>query len=578
MNTKVKKGICLVLALTMLLSMLTACGSSSSGSSATTATSTSGSADTVAAGDQQEVIDAVQAEAGIIPDYQVTVDETRKSTANTDEMLDYLGIIQKFDLTNVSPLGLYRSEKTIALASTVYESLFRRTGANEFIGVLAKEWEQTDEYLDVTIYDYIYDQDGNHITADDVIFSYDIYVDSGLSQMWQVSSYEKTGDYSVRFYFEQPQTGAAFRYSFAIVGIVSQKAYEDHNGMNTAGDACGTGPYKVVDFVASTYVEIEATGNYWQTPELIDEFAVANVKTVHVDIITDSAQQLIALQSGQAAYCALDSTTIGDFMSGGKLEGQYNLYSHLDSDTYGIMANCSEESIMSDINMRLACFYAIDTSALVNMLGNTMYLTCTVSAPRAAPDYQEEWDNVESYNTVTDYALVNEYLEKAGYNGETVVILCEENEVKKAIAEAAKNMLEAAGINCTVEVRPFALRDSELSDPTNWDLFMSNAGGGDTVMTRVFTLFSKLNGNVEGEAINFLHDDEFQEKISTCNSPNTYSDELADEIMHYIVDNALELCVCYSQVITAYDPVFANLMLRFNENKVIVTACDYYLD
>lgn len=578
-----KRTLCLILALVMIFS-LCACAKdpASSGQTGTNPGTSSESNDPGTKQEEsqqaQDQMEEVQANAGVIADFDVKVDESRKSTANTDERLEYLGIIQKFNLADVSPISLMRSEKAIALASVVYESLFRRVGPNEFVGVLAKEWVRTDEYLEVTIYDYIYDQDGNHITADDVIFSYDIYVESGKAQQWigYVKDYEKTGEYSVRFNFEQPVIGDAFRYSFAIVGIVSQKAYEDHDGMIT--EACGTGPYKVTDFVASTYVEIEATDNYWQTPELTDAFAVANVQKLHVDIISDSAQQLIALQSGNAAYCQLDANTVVDFLEGGKLAGQYALYSHLDPDTFGVMANCSEQSLLNDINMRLACFYAIDSAGIVKMLGDSMFLSCAVNCSRVPVDYNSEWDKIESYHNVTDYNLVKEYLDKAGYKGETITLLCEEHATKKAIAEVVKNMLEAAGIACKLEVREFALMDTELAEPTHWDLYLSSNGSSAYVVDRIHYNFATLNGKVQGMPTNFMVDEDFQAKLDACKAAMGEDAALTDEIIQYMLDNALEMSICYAQAVTAYEPIFGNLMLRFGENKVIVTACEYYLD
>lgn len=557
----------MALVLVMLLG-LCACGP--------TATGVSDSPSVEPSQNNQDLIQEKQESNGIIPDYAVMADESRKSTANTDERLESLTIIQKFDLTDVGPTGLYRAEKTIAITGPVYEALFRRTDVEDWVGVLAKDWTLTDEYLDVTIYDYIHDLDGNNITADDIVFSYDIYLESGLQQQWTISSYEKTGDYSVRFNFDSPQTGTSFTYSFCQVGIISEKAYNDHNKMIT--EACGTGPYKVTDFVASAYVEIEATDDYWQTPELTDEFAKANVQKLRVNIVSEAAQQLIALQNGTSAYCALDSTTINDFLEGGKYAGQYALYSHLDGETYGLLANCSEDSIMKDINMRLACWYAIDTAAIAKMLGASMYMTCTVNVSRASSDYNSEWDDIEGYHTTVDYDLVEEYLEQAGYKGETVVILCEEHDTKKTIAEAAANMLEAAGINADVQVRAYALMDTEMADSANWDLYLSSGGSSGHSVDRLYTNFSVNAGKVEGYPYNFEVDEEFQEKLVACYSSAGYSEELTDEIIRYLLDYAYELSICYGQTVTAYQPIFASLQLRYGENKVMVTACDYYLD
>ena len=60
----------------------------------------------------------------------------------------------------------------------VYERLGERSyyGSTDFIGVLMKDWKVSDDgyTYSIEIYDYIYDQDGNHMTADDIIWCLDM--------------------------------------------------------------------------------------------------------------------------------------------------------------------------------------------------------------------------------------------------------------------------------------------------------------------------------------------------------------------------------------------------------------------
>ena len=61
----------------------------------------------------------------------------------------------------------------IGILFTTYEFLVTKDGA-EYPGVLMKELTPVDDLTyDVEIYDYIYDQDGNHLTASDIKFCYE---------------------------------------------------------------------------------------------------------------------------------------------------------------------------------------------------------------------------------------------------------------------------------------------------------------------------------------------------------------------------------------------------------------------
>ena len=73
----------------------------------------------------------------------------------------------------------------IQVGKPIYEPLMCEY-EGEIVGVIAKTITKVDDYtLDVEIYDYVYDQAGNHITADDVVFSFETMK---ASSMWAIKN------------------------------------------------------------------------------------------------------------------------------------------------------------------------------------------------------------------------------------------------------------------------------------------------------------------------------------------------------------------------------------------------------
>lgn len=64
--------------------------------------------------------------------------------------------------------------KNATIKTTVYQTLGMIQGVGgELAPEIAKSWEMVDPVTyDIEIFDYVYDTDGNHITADDVVFRF----------------------------------------------------------------------------------------------------------------------------------------------------------------------------------------------------------------------------------------------------------------------------------------------------------------------------------------------------------------------------------------------------------------------
>lgn len=104
-----------------------------------------------------------------------SVDTTRKTSANSNERYPRLVVGINADPTDLLPYDINAGTKP-QIYHNFYEGLFDMEGS-EYIPVLAKGYEVVDDlHYDVEIYDYVYDHAGNNITADDIVYSYQVHI------------------------------------------------------------------------------------------------------------------------------------------------------------------------------------------------------------------------------------------------------------------------------------------------------------------------------------------------------------------------------------------------------------------
>lgn len=533
--------------------------------------------------DMQNNLDEIQRvadENGITTVDGYPFDASRASTANTDERYPYVEFAQSMSPKEWQPYNLADSAKSYG-KWMVYEFLFDRVSADEYEGRIAKSYVQEDDthYL-IEIYDYVKDSAGNAITASDVAFSYELNAKSGYAEKFEIyESAEAVDTYTVRITLNAPiSTLDGFYYLFANVAIVSEAAYDENIFSKSP---IGTGPYVLTEFITDSYCEFEARDDYWQTGELRSDLAKANAQTIRIDFVTDSSMRMIMLENGSSVCNPyLAATDIDAFLTGGEYEGQFNLTTFYNTQSTTLLANCSEDSIMSDINMRLACWYAIDTPSLVTALGANANSGCIVDASTAIGDYQDSWNDIESYQTEYSIEKSKEYQALAGYNGETIKILAGTFTTKKNTAQIVSEMLRQAGINTEITVVEYVVEEQTLHDSTGWDLYTTSQLDNDYTITRIYNCYStEATWAENGVSKSFIDDPVLQEMINGCCSVDNYNVEKTGEILQYIIDNAYGYATTFQTSYVAWSKVVAKATSYYGRPEYpLLNACDYYLD
>lgn len=549
---KGKRIAALLLCVTMTVSLLAGCGKSS---------------DKEAAPSEGEPAAEASTETP-------TLDTSRESTADSDKRYDKVSIGMISDPKDLGPTSMNGDNSKLFIYYNIYEPLFDFRD-NEYIPILAKGYTEVDDlHWDVEIYDYIYDSDGNHITADDVVFSLNLLVESGNAFKFDsFAGVEKVDDYTVRFTWTSPiESLGALEWPWCRACIISQKAYEEGNFTDAP---VATGPYKVTEFVSGSRCTLEANDDYWQKEELRDPEHLAKVQTIEYDIIAETSQHVIALSTGQIQYSEyVPVENLADFQEGGQYADGNDVYVSQGSGLYMLMCNNYEGKLTEDVNLRKAIYYALDNEAIAAATGNT--IAAKALGTPFFSDYYEEWEtDPDNYMASCDLDKAKEYLEKSDYDGEQLKLLAPSDETLKTIMTLMQALLLQAGINVEIVAEEAALAQTDMLDPSKWDLLISQIGGG----SQVGEWNRPMNNTEFGSEYNmaFIADSQLQEHLLTVNSIEGHTQENETAMVDYVLENGYYYALCSPATNAVYSEDFATLVYRESE-FLRAGACDYYLD
>ncbi|MBR2137162.1 MAG: ABC transporter substrate-binding protein [Alphaproteobacteria bacterium] len=144
---------------------------------------------------------------------------------------------------------------------------------------------------------------GEPVTADDVVFSFNAIIDQGspVYKMYyaDVDRVEKVNDHEVRFYFKPNTDNKELPMILSQFSIFSAKDWQNRDfATPTLQVPIGSGPYTVSDFQVNKFVELKKNPHYWgkMLPERRGFF---NFDTIRYDYYQDTTVTLQALYAGE---------------------------------------------------------------------------------------------------------------------------------------------------------------------------------------------------------------------------------------------------------------------------------------
>jgi peptide/nickel transport system substrate-binding protein/oligopeptide transport system substrate-binding protein len=166
----------------------------------------------------------------------------------------------------------------------------------EIVPWLAESWEYSDDgrSLIFKIRDGVLAHDGSEITAEDVAWSINRFMDIsvGRSSLQVVTNVDTLSGNRVQVTTDEPFAPLLSTFTYTLIGVYSKTAY-DAAGSDDAFSIApvGPGPYKFVEWIPGQRMVLEAFDGYWA--------GAPAIKTIEFRAILDESSRIAALEAGE---------------------------------------------------------------------------------------------------------------------------------------------------------------------------------------------------------------------------------------------------------------------------------------
>ena len=424
----------------------------------------------------------------------------------------------------------------LGVLNQIYDTLlyYSPDGTKDPEPRIAASYEVSDDGLDYTFHlrDDVTFHDGTPVTADDVVFSIELYKASEYqgSQISMLSSVEATDEHTVVCHLDAP-------YSPFLQGIcspmIASKAYYESSEDDFVNNPIGTGPYKFVSRAKGSNIKLEANEDYYRgAPE---------IREVTFEVIPDSSTKAIALQTGEVNFAEIDSATKPQLEANPAIT-----IAEVPTSAFSYIAMNTEKEPFNDVKVRQAINYAIDRDNLVAVCYDGEAEVNSNICAKERFGYSDD-----QFQYTYDPEKAKELLAEAGIEtpydlGEILVA-----EKYSNLATVIQNDLKAVGLDVTISVKEFNSYISDLQNGSYGITALNMTLEGDTQ-----TLEMAFTSDYIGIANNARYSDEEMDKLFEQARTETDNDkraEIFNEIFTKAQDEAIYAVMCNPMTLYAYN-------------------------
>lgn len=434
------------------------------------------------------------------------------------------------------------------------------------LGVGVKEWsyEEDDTVVVFELHDNIYDYEGNHYTADDLMWYYEYYTGVVGKNITNVISIEKTGTYTGKVKMKNKHYAG----NLPTLWMFTQAAYEAAGDEGFRTNIVGTGLYKCSDFVSGSSALFEQTYTYWGDTEKIRELLphkAANYDFVRYDVITEETQIANALRINTIQVYDIQVSTAEDFVA-----DPGNLVVHRYPAMYPsyLEFNMYPGSIFADNKaLREAIAYGInwDDVAYAATMG---YGNATgVIGYSGIAGYNPEWET-DGSAYYYDKELAAQKLEDAGYKPGELTIKFTYNKTPNDFAVMQANLADI-GIDLQMdlldEVTYMAKRGQ--ANTLEWDILGFDTMAKGFVMNILYTFTDNTNyewGQMNGANDQEMHDLGVAARYGTQEDIDRCYHAMMDRVWYLPRFNDISFIASYNKV----EQIIVN-----NSQQLMAQAC-----
>ena len=457
---------------------------------------------------------------------------------------------------NAEPDALYpqyASSSSVGVVSALmYDTLVSWDAENNCaVPNLATDWEWVDDtHFRLNLRDDVYFSDGDQLTAEDVVFSFQVtdYTGSGsssYSRIFDLDNCVAEGDFTVVLALNSPYPIVADILAADVYSIISKDAVEAAGGEDAAARApvnLGTGKYVFSEWVEGQYIKLVRNEDYWNQDEL------PYYQEVMLTFISDNTSRAMAVQSGDADVALNLGTTQ---VEGLEADSNVTVSVENTSTNRTMYMNCSDPAL-SDVNVRTALWYLIDAEAIraiansgFGELSETSFSQfCAVYAAPPA-----------DFTRTVDVEAAVELLNTAGYNESNPLqlsLLMPSEGDNETMAQLVQAQLEASGC-IKVEIELLEIM-TFLNQLWSGDYQLTITSGDQYDYEKLLYM---VDGRIDPATASggAQYDDaEFQVLLDECytETDENARRELYAEIQAYLLENHIVIGICNQVAVTAY--------------------------
>lgn len=293
--------------------------------------------------------------------------------------------------------------------------------------------------------------DGHPVTAKDVKWSIDSMMDgtviSSKSATYQhIGSIEARDDYTVIFHMKEPDSGLLWNLSDGAMGIVP---YGSDSRFNL--HPIGSGPFKFVRNVQDNEVVVVRNDDYWADKP--------KVERVRFAVVPDATTRALELRKGSADI-DINSLT-ADMVGSLRRDPDLRIEQEPGTPVQYLGFNL-RDPVLSDVRVRQAIAYAIDTRPIIDYLWRNTVRQATSVLP---PQHWAFDSNLQPYPHDPDKART--LLKQAGYSFEPgkrlhLVMKTSDQETSRLLAVILQQQLHDVGIDLELRTFEFATFYSDV--------------------------------------------------------------------------------------------------------------------
>jgi len=225
---------------------------------------------------------------------ETTIQDEGSSSSESVAYKENLVVGVQLDLDMLDP---HNSKLSVVgrMQPLFYETLITKSPTGEYIPCLAEDFEwKTDTEVVFYLRRGIKFHDGNELKASDVKFNIDrlMKTERHVSRYNMIVSIEVIDDYTVKITTETPNDKLLVGLSRVQHGAgMMSEACVIEAGENISQKECGTGPYKLHNWIPGDQMVVERFDDYWGE--------MPTTKTITYRVITENTSRLIALETGE---------------------------------------------------------------------------------------------------------------------------------------------------------------------------------------------------------------------------------------------------------------------------------------